>query len=114
MADLSLIIALYMSHSVVLLLRYTSWVWLALSCLLPAADLERIKYNHQGLVVDLGVGLWAWPMPVDWDGDGDLDLLVDCPCKPYNGVWFFENPGGGKAPVFKAGKRVHALSLIHI
>ena len=108
MADLSLIIALYMSHSVVLLLRYTSWVWLALSCLLPAADLERIKYNHQGLVVDLGVGLWAWPMPVDWDGDGDLDLLVDCPCKPYNGVWFFENPGGGKAPVFRAGKRVHA------
>ena len=103
-----MIIALYMSHSVVLLFRYTSWVWLALSCLLPAADLERIKYNHQGLVVDLGVGLWAWPMPVDWDGDGDLDLLVDCPCKPYNGVWFFENPGGSKAPVFKAGKRVHA------
>ena len=73
-----------------------------------AADLERIKYNHPGLVVDLGVGLWAWPMPVDWDGDGDLDLLVDCPCKPYNGIWFFENPGGGKTPVFKAGKRVHA------
>ena len=73
-----------------------------------AADLERIKYNHPGLVVDLGVGLWAWPMPVDWDGDGDLDLLVDCPCKPYNGIWFFENPGGSKTPVFKAGKRVHA------
>ena len=76
--------------------------------LLPAADLERIQYNHPDLVVDLGVGLWAWPMPVDWDGDGDLDLLVDCPCKPYNGIWFFENPGGSKTPVFKAGKRVHA------
>ena len=74
---------------------------------LQAADLERIKYNNPGLVVDLGVGLWAWPMPVDWDGDGDLDLLVDCPCKPYNGIWFFENPGGGKTPVFKSGKRVH-------
>jgi hypothetical protein len=75
---------------------------------LKAADLERIKYNHPGLTVDLGVGLWAWPMPVDWDGDGDLDLLIDCPCKPYNGIWFFENPGGSKTPVFKAAKRVHA------
>ncbi|MDP7011747.1 MAG: VCBS repeat-containing protein [Verrucomicrobiota bacterium] len=81
---------------------------IASAWLLPAADLERIKYNHPGLVVDLGVGLWAWPMPVDWDGDGDLDLLVDCPCKPYNGIWFFENPGGSKIPVFKAGKRVQA------
>ena len=75
---------------------------------LKAADLERIKYNHPGLKVDLGVGLWAWPMPVDWDKDGDLDLLIDCPCKPYNGIWFFENPGGSKTPVFKAAKRVHA------
>jgi len=97
-----------MPHSVVPLFKYISWVWLASSCLLPAADLVRIKYNHPRLVVDLGVGLWAWPMPVDWDGDGDLDLLVDCPCKPYNGIWFFENPGGSKTPVFKAGKRVHA------
>ena len=71
-----------------------------------ATDLERIKYNNPGLKVDLGVGLWAWPMPVDWDGDGDLDLVVDSPCKPYNGIWFFENPGGSKTPVFKAGKRL--------
>ncbi len=78
------------------------------SCLLSAADLERIKYNNPGLVVDLGVGLWAWPMPVDWDEDGDLDLLVDCPCKPYNGIWYFENPGGSKTPVFKAGKYVRS------
>jgi hypothetical protein len=89
-------------------IKRTLWALIASAWLLPAADLERIKYNHPGLVVDLGVGLWAWPMPVDWDGDGDLDLLVDCPCKPYNGIWFFENPGGGKTPVFKAGKRVHA------
>ena len=75
---------------------------------LKAADLERIKYNHPGLTVDLGVGLWAWPMPADWDGDGDLDLLIDCPCKPYNGIWFFENPGGSKTPIFKAAKRVRA------
>ena len=89
-------------------IKHILWVFIASVWLLPAVDLERIKYNHPGLVVDLGVGLWAWPMPVDWDGDGDLDLLVDCPCKPYNGIWFFENPGGSKTPVFKAGKRVHA------
>ncbi len=73
------------------------------------ADLAPLKYNHPGLVVDLGVGLWAWPMPMDYDGDGDLDLVVACPDKPSNGVYFFENPGGGeKMPVFKAGVRVGA------
>ncbi|NJM55159.1 MAG: VCBS repeat-containing protein, partial [Verrucomicrobiae bacterium] len=58
---------------------------------LRAAELERLKYNNPGLVVDLGVGLWAWPLPMDFDGDGDLDLVVNCPDKPYNGVYFFEN-----------------------
>jgi hypothetical protein len=77
----------------------------------PAADsnrLERIRYHNPGLVVDLSVGLWAWPMPIDWDGDGDLDLLVACPDKPYNGVYFFENPTrkSVKFPVFKPGKRL--------
>lgn len=72
--------------------------------------LERIKYNHAGLEVDLGVGLWAWPMPMDFDGDGDLDLVVNCPDKPYNGTYFFENVTGDTAknamPVFKPGKRI--------
>jgi len=70
--------------------------------------LERLRFNNPGLVVDLGVGLWAWPMPMDWDRDGDLDLLVACPDKPYNGVYFFENPAGRgvKFPVFKPGKRI--------
>ena len=73
-----------------------------------AQNLERIRYNNPGLVVDLGVGLWAWPLPMDWDGDGDLDLLVACPDKPYNGVYWFENPAGQgvKFPVFKAGRRL--------
>lgn len=83
-------------------------------CLLAPAfaevRLERLRYNHPGLTVDLGVGLWAWPLPMDFDGDGDLDLVVNCPDKPSNGVYFFENPGGdtarNKLPIFKAGRRI--------
>lgn len=91
-----------------------------------ARSLIRLPYNHPGLVVDLGVGLWAWPLPMDFDGDGDLDLVVSCPDKPYNGLYFFENPGvkpdpqrarsgpdgGGRIaagtplPVFKPGRRI--------
>jgi hypothetical protein len=77
----------------------------SLSFVSAAEGLERLKYNHPSLKVDLGVGLWAWPLPMDFDGDGDLDLVVNCPDKPYNGVYFFENPGG-KFPVFKPGKRI--------
>jgi len=74
---------------------------------LRSDDMMRLKYNNPGLVVDLGVGLWAWPLPIDFDGDGDLDLVVSCPDKPYNGAWFFENPGtGGKMPVFKPARRI--------
>ena len=77
-----------------------------------AAGLERLKYNHPGLVVDLGVGLWAWPLPMDFDGDRDLDLVVSCPDKPYNGVYFFENATGdtakNKMPVFKPARRISA------
>jgi len=86
---------------------------LAITTPSPAAEtpkLERLKYNHPGLVVDLGVGLWAWPLPMDFDGDGDLDLVVNCPDKPYNGVYFFENTSGdtakNKLPVFKPGRRI--------
>ena len=71
-----------------------------------ADDLQRLQYNNPGLVVDLGVGLWAWPLPMDWDGDGDHDLVVSCPDKPYNGIYFFENPGGSKMPVFKKPVRL--------
>jgi hypothetical protein len=75
-----------------------------------AEGLQRIKYNHPGLVVDLGVGLWAWPVPWDVDGDGDHDLIVVCPDKPYNGTYLFENTSGPreKLPIFKAAKRLGA------
>lgn len=71
-----------------------------------AAEPQRIRYNHPNLEVDLGVGLWAWPLPMDYDGDGDLDLIVSCADKPYNGLYFFENPGGGPFPVFKPAVRI--------
>ncbi len=77
---------------------------------LCAEGLEKLEYNHPGLVVDLGVGLWAWPLPCDADGDGDFDLIVSCPDKPSNGVWLFENTSGDtrqqKLPVFREGKRL--------
>jgi len=74
------------------------------------ADLKRLPYENPGLVVDLGVGLWAWPLPLDFDGDGDLDLVVNCPDKPSNGVYFFENATGDTGqepfPVFRPAKRI--------
>ena len=57
--------------------------------------LQPLKYNHPGLVVDLGVGLWAWPLPMDYDDDGDYDLVVSCPDKPSNGFYFFREPEWG-------------------
>ena len=90
-----------------------------LSALTPIAanaqELQRLCYNNPGLEVDLGVGLWAWPIPCDADGDGDFDLIVSCPDKPSNGVWFFENTSGdtsrNKMPVFKAARKLS--STVH-
>lgn len=83
-----------------------------LGAAISAQALDRIPYNNPGLAVDLGVGLWAWPIPCDADGDGDLDLLVSCPDKPSNGVYFFENATSdtakNKLPVFKPGRRISA------
>jgi hypothetical protein len=71
-------------------------------------DFEPMKYNHSGLVVDLGVGLWAWPLPMDYDNDGDMDLLVSCPDTPFNGTYFFENTSGNaeQMPVFAPPEKI--------
>jgi len=77
-------------------------------------DLVRLPYNHPGLSVDLGVGLWAEPLPFDFDLDGDLDLVVVCPDKPSNGLYFFENPGTHKSrPIFKAAVRLNQNQVPH-
>lgn len=94
-----------------------SLIWLlpGLCLAAPVLSLERLSYNHPGLVVDLGVGLWAWPVPCDADGDGDFDLIVSCPDKPSNGVYLFENVSGdtrtNPMPVFKSARRLS--STVH-
>lgn len=87
----------------------------------PDWKLLPLPYNHPGLEVDLGVGLWAWPMPMDYDNDGDMDLLVACPDKPTNGVYFFENPTQDpsiKMPAFKPGVRLgkayHSMQVSYV
>lgn len=92
-----------------------SWALLTVLLTWNAWALERLPYNHPGLVVDLGVGLWAWPVPCDADGDGDFDLIVSCPDKPSNGVYLFENTTGdtrtNRLPVFKPARRLS--STVH-
>lgn len=80
---------------------------LAFPALAADSALQQLKYNHPGLVVDLGVGLWAVPLPADYDGDGDMDMVVSCPDTPYNGTYLFENTSGKQTyPVFKPAVRL--------
>ena len=67
---------------------------------------DIVKYNDPDATSFLGVGLWAWPIPIDYDKDGDMDLLVSCPDKPFNGLYFFENKEGGDFPVFEEPVRL--------
>ena len=99
------------SHRFLLSAAHVACGFAILSSTARADELIRLKYNHPGLVVDLGVGLWAWPVPGDHDGDGDMDLIVVCPDAPYNGTYLFENPGGdAKHSVFKPARRLSAGS----
>lgn len=85
-------------------------LWAGMPSASVMAQVQPLTYNHPGLEVDLGVGLWAWPLPMDFDGDGDFDLVVNCPDKPSNGVYFFENASGDTCqnpmPVFLPGRRI--------
>lgn len=97
-----------MKHRTPLVIFFTGLIYLN-SSFAQTSDpgtLKIVEYNNPGLVVDLGVGLWAWPIPMDFDDDGDMDLLVSCPDKPSNGIYFFENLTGGAAPLFSPGRRL--------
>lgn len=81
-----------------------------------AEELERLPYNHPGLVVDVGVGLWAQPMVFDLDDNGTPDLLLATADVPYKGTYFFSNPGSNAAakalnPGGRIGGAVHNMSL---
>lgn len=87
-------------------IAFTGMLFAATAQTNEADSLKMLEYNNPGLTVDLGVGLWAWPLPMDFDGDGDMDLLVSCPDKPYNGIYFFENLTGGAEPLFAPARRL--------
>jgi predicted neuraminidase len=109
-------------------LRITSVLAGLLTCLLTpqshagAQELKKLHIHAPIQKSDLGVGLWAWPIPCDADGDGDFDLIVSCPDKPSNGVWFFENPSGSTAenplpaflPAKKLSRTVHYLTPSYV
>ncbi|WP_035464026.1 FG-GAP repeat domain-containing protein [Algoriphagus vanfongensis] len=71
-----------------------------------SSDFQLVKYNNDAATSFLGVGLWAWPLPMDYDGDGDMDMLVSCPDKPFNGLYFFENTSGEDFPDFAPPVRI--------
>ncbi len=81
------------------------------------AEFNRVNYNRPDATAYLGVGLWAWPLPMDYDGDGDMDLLVSCPDKPFNGLYFFENTSGEDFPVFappvRLGDAIPKVQISH-
>ncbi|REG88717.1 FG-GAP repeat domain-containing protein [Algoriphagus antarcticus] len=83
-----------------------------------AKDFEIVKYNNSNTTSFLGVGLWAWPLPMDYDEDGDMDMLVSCPDKPFNGLYFFENTSGDDFPDFaspvRLGDAIKNVQISHI
>jgi hypothetical protein len=61
---------------------------------------DRITYGRPNVRSKLAVGLWAHPAPLDMDGDGNIDMVVGCPDRPSNGIWYFRNLGTNAKPLF--------------
>ncbi|GGF39676.1 FG-GAP repeat domain-containing protein [Echinicola rosea] len=81
------------------------------------SEFKIVKYNNPKATPFLGVGLWAWPLPMDYDGDGDMDMLVSCPDKPFNGIYYFENTSGEEFPDFappvRLGEAIRNIQVSH-
>ncbi|AWW28839.1 VCBS repeat-containing protein [Echinicola strongylocentroti] len=81
------------------------------------SEFKIVKYNNPEATSYLGVGLWAWPLPMDYDGDGDMDMLVSCPDKPFNGIYYFENISGEEFPDFappvRLGDAIKNIQVSH-
>ncbi len=71
---------------------------------------EKVRYNNDSLVVDLGVGLWGHAFPVDFDGTGRNSLLVASSGLPSNGIYLFSQESSQEGPlgVFSPGRRLDA------
>ncbi|GAA5224763.1 FG-GAP repeat domain-containing protein [Membranihabitans marinus] len=69
---------------------------------------EKLRYYHPDLLVDLDVGFKSVPMPMDFDGDGDIDLLVSASGAYMEcGVFYFENISGNvDMPIYRAGEKL--------
>jgi hypothetical protein len=76
----------------------------------PLVHLTRLKYNHPGLKVDLGVGLWGQPLPLDYDGDGQVDLLMGWDRRTPGVNLYKRRDAGPKAIEFDAGTRISDYS----
>ncbi|MCC6680899.1 MAG: VCBS repeat-containing protein [Phycisphaeraceae bacterium] len=72
--------------------------------------LQRLKYNHPGLVVNLAAGLSSKPLPMDYDGDGRVDMVVSSSGADYSGTYLYERVDDAPAGslLFKAGQWIGA------
>ena len=61
---------------------------------------DRLTYGRPNVRARLGVGLYAHPGAIDMDGDGDFDLILNCPDRPYNGIFLAQNIGSNAVPLF--------------
>ena len=73
-----------------------------------SSAIHYLPYNHDGLVVDLGVALWGHAFPVDFEGQGRTSLLVAGSGLPSNGIFLFSREGTSDEPlaVFSPGKKL--------
>lgn len=84
-----------------------------------ASAFQRVLYNNEELVVDLGVGLWGRAYPVDFEGQGRLSLLVATPDTPANGIYLYtreqdDDPLAVFSPGRRLDKAMHNISCSYV